>query len=53
MATNSHWSCYKQGQVFSDTLDGLYEAVIGAEVARKMGYGLGQSITLGPRHARP
>jgi putative ABC transport system permease protein len=32
---------------FADTLDGLYEAVIGAEVARKMGYGLGQSITLG------
>jgi putative ABC transport system permease protein len=37
----------QQGAVFSDTLDGLYEAVIGAEVARKMGYGLGQSITLG------
>jgi len=37
----------QQGAVFADTLDGLYEAVIGAEVARKMGYGLGQSITLG------
>lgn len=37
----------QQGVVFADTLDGLYEAVIGAEVARKMGYGLGQSITLG------
>jgi putative ABC transport system permease protein len=37
----------QQGAVFSDTLDGLYEAVIGAEVARKLGYGLGQSITLG------
>ena len=36
----------RQGGVFADTLDGLYEAVIGAEVARKMGYGLGQSITL-------
>jgi putative ABC transport system permease protein len=37
----------QQGVVFADTLDGLYEAVIGAEVARKMAYGLGQSITLG------
>jgi putative ABC transport system permease protein len=37
----------QQGAVFADTLDGLYEAVIGAEVARKMGYGLGHSITLG------
>jgi putative ABC transport system permease protein len=37
----------QQGAPFADTLDGLYEAVIGAEVARKLGYGLGQSITLG------
>ena len=37
----------QQGAVFADTLDGLYEAVIGSEVARKMGYALGQSITLG------
>jgi putative ABC transport system permease protein len=37
----------QQGAAFADTLDGLYEAVIGAEVARKLGYGLGQSITLG------
>ncbi|WP_090043754.1 ABC transporter permease [Limnohabitans sp. 2KL-27] len=37
----------QQGNAFADTLDGLYEAVIGAEVARQMGYGLGQSITLG------
>jgi len=37
----------QQGAVFADTLDGLYEAVIGAEVARNMGYSLGQSITLG------
>ena len=37
----------QQGAAFADTLDGLYEAVIGAEVARQMGYGLGQSITLG------
>ncbi|MFN8955939.1 MAG: ABC transporter permease, partial [Burkholderiales bacterium] len=36
----------RQGAVFADTLDGLYEAVIGAEVARQMGYGLDQSITL-------
>ncbi len=37
----------ERGAVFAGTLDGLYEAVIGAEVARQMGYGLGQSITLG------
>jgi putative ABC transport system permease protein len=37
----------QQGAVFADTLDGLYEAVVGSEVARQMGYGLGQSITLG------
>ena len=37
----------QQGAVFAGNLDGLYEAVIGAEVAHKMGYGLGQSITLG------
>jgi len=36
-----------QGAVFAGNLDGLYEAVIGAEVAHKMGYGLGQRITLG------
>lgn len=37
----------QQGAVFAGTLDGLYEAVIGAEVARQKGYALGQSITLG------
>jgi putative ABC transport system permease protein len=37
----------QQGAVFAGTLDGLYEAVIGSEVARKMAYTLGQSITLG------
>ena len=37
----------QQGAVFANSLDGLYEAVIGAEVARQLGYGLGQSITLG------
>jgi putative ABC transport system permease protein len=36
----------RQGTVFANTLDGLYEAVIGAEVARQMGYGLGHNITL-------
>lgn len=36
----------QQGRVFADTLDGLYEAVIGAEVARRLGYGLGQNLTL-------
>jgi putative ABC transport system permease protein len=38
---------WQQGAVFAGTLDGLYEAVIGSEVARKMAYTLGQSITLG------
>lgn len=37
----------QSGAVFSGTLDGLYEAVIGAEVAYQLGYGLGQQITLG------
>jgi putative ABC transport system permease protein len=37
----------QQGSVFAGNLDGLYESVIGSEVARKMGYTLGQSITLG------
>lgn len=41
----------QEGAVFAGTLDGLYEAVIGSEVARQMGYGLGQSITLG--HGMP
>ena len=35
-----------QGRAFSGTLDGLYEAVIGAEVADALGYRLGQRITL-------
>ncbi len=35
-----------QGQRFAGTLDGLYEAVIGAEVAAGLGYGLGQRIVL-------
>jgi putative ABC transport system permease protein len=48
-----------QGRAFAGTLDGLYEAVIGAEVAASLGYGLGQKIvlshgsadTLAPQHA--
>ena len=35
-----------QGRAFAGTLDGLYEAVIGAEVAQALGYRLGQRITL-------
>jgi putative ABC transport system permease protein len=36
----------KEGRAFSDTLDGLYEAVLGAEAAQSLGYALGQRITL-------
>jgi putative ABC transport system permease protein len=35
-----------QGRAFAGTLDGLYEAVIGAEVADSLGYGLGKQIVL-------
>ena len=35
-----------QGHAFAGTLDGLYEAVIGAEVARALGYKLGDRVTL-------
>lgn len=35
-----------QGRAFAGTLDGLYEAVVGAEVADALGYRLGQRITL-------
>lgn len=35
-----------QGRVFRDDLDGLYEAVLGAEVARALGLGLGDSLAL-------
>ena len=34
------------GRTFSGTLDGLYEAVIGAEVADRLNYVIGQKITL-------
>ena len=35
-----------QGRAFTGELAGLYDAVIGAEVADRLGYRLGQSITL-------
>ncbi len=35
-----------QGRAFAGTLDGLYEAVIGAELAQSLGYQLGQKLTL-------
>ena len=35
-----------RGRAFSGTLDGLYEAVLGAEVADALGYRLGQHIVL-------
>ncbi len=35
-----------QGQPFRGDLDGLYEAVLGAEVARRLGYRLSERITL-------
>ena len=35
-----------QGRAFTGTLEGLYEAVLGAEVADALGYRLGQRITL-------
>ncbi len=37
---------FGQGRAFAGTLDGLYEAVLGAEVARALGYRLGERITL-------
>ncbi len=35
-----------QGRAFAGTLDGVYEAVIGAEVAAQLGYGLGTKLIL-------
>ncbi len=35
-----------QGRAFSGTLDGLFEAVIGADVAQGLGYQMDQQITL-------
>jgi putative ABC transport system permease protein len=35
-----------EGRAFSGTLDGLYEATLGAEVARRLGYRVGDRITL-------
>ncbi len=36
----------REGRAFSGTLDGLYEAVLGAEVAQALGYKLGDRIVL-------
>ena len=36
----------REGRAFAGTLDGLYEAVLGAEVADALGYRLGARITL-------
>ncbi len=37
---------FAAGRPFAGTLDGLYEAVVGAEVAEALGYALGQRIVL-------
>lgn len=37
---------FMQGRKFSGTLDGLYEAVLGAEVARRHGHRVGDRISL-------
>lgn len=36
----------REGRAFAGTLDGLYEAVLGAEVAERLGYRLGDRLTL-------
>ena len=36
----------REGRAFAGTLDGLYEAVLGAEVADALGYRIGSRITL-------
>lgn len=36
----------REGRAFAGTLDGLYEAVLGAEVAERLGYKLGDRLTL-------
>jgi putative ABC transport system permease protein len=37
---------FSAGRAFSGTIDSVFEAVIGAEVAQSLGYGLGRRITL-------
>ncbi len=37
---------FAEGRAFAGTLDGLYEAVLGAEVAARLGYASGQRLTL-------
>ncbi len=34
----------EQGRAFTNSIDGLYESVIGAEVARKLNYRVGQNV---------
>jgi putative ABC transport system permease protein len=36
----------RQGRAFAGTLDGMFEVVLGAEVADRLGYRLGEQITL-------
>lgn len=36
----------RTGRPFQDTLEGLYEAVLGAEVARRLGYAVGDTLVL-------
>jgi putative ABC transport system permease protein len=37
---------FSEGRAFAGNLDGVFEAVIGADVARSLGYRIGQPITL-------
>jgi putative ABC transport system permease protein len=41
-----HALAFDQGRPFASSLDGVYEAVIGADVARRLDYRIGQRITL-------
>jgi putative ABC transport system permease protein len=41
---------FAQGKAFADTLDGLFEAVIGAQLARSEGYSVGSMLTLAHGH---
>ena len=45
---------FAQGKAFADTLDGLFEAVIGSQLARSEGYTVGSMLTLAHgNEARP
>jgi putative ABC transport system permease protein len=37
---------FNEGRLFAGTVDGVFEAVLGHDVARRLGYRLGQPITL-------